>query len=267
MEKRLNPARRRGCPLTHRPSHTIFALSTHAQTPLTLTARFQGMAAALVSDEPGAREVGEAAGMAWHPLCTRPGSADFPPLPPPDALAARLRDLLALREPAVGGEADEDDASIDLVLLQAPAPPAGADPDTAAAAAAATLAWVDALLAAVARLPGARAGLVTGVILGGDGVPLPTPGGGPVAPSASAASLPPLARPAQTFELACASDTLRPARAFYLAARCPGVMRTDSLDAIDPAGAVAGGVHGATALAHLLPELAYKMGRAPKYGA
>ncbi len=243
----------------------IPTISVHTQTPpLTLSARFQGMAGALLSDEKGAQAVGEAGGLTCYTLCD--GYESFlPPLPPPNTTAARIGALLGLSEPGGGGAGGGgDDSGADLLILQTPPP--GRQGDRPAAST--TLAWVDELLASVSRLPGARAGLIICVILGGaeGALPLPTPGGGP----ADLPSLPPIARPAQTFELAlCGGGTAPPlfARSLYIAARCPGVMRTDALARVDPAGAARGGALGATAAAHLLPELAYKMGRAPKYGA
>ena len=243
----------------------IPTISVHTQTPpLTLSARFQGMAGALLSDEKGAHAVGEAGGLTCYTLCD--GYESFlPPLPPPNTTAARIGALLGLSEPGGGGAGGGgDDSGADLLILQTPPP--GRQGDRPAAST--TLAWVDELLASVSRLPGARAGLIICVILGGaeGALPLPTPGGGP----ADLPSLPPIARPAQTFELAlCGGGTAPPlfARSLYIAARCPGVMRTDALARVDPAGAARGGALGATAAAHLLPELAYKMGRAPKYGA
>ena len=233
-----------------------------------------------------------AAGLSMHALCAQSESLS---LPSPSTTAARIAALLGLN-----GAVEDDDSTVDLVLLQTPPPPAVARPDggegeptpaSSVAAAAATLAWVDALLGALARgFPSVRSGLIIGVILGGgeeeeeggggDGgrapppaVPLPRLGGGlvPCGGGGGAPPLPPIARPSQTWELACGggpgTPTAPAARSLYLAARCPGVVRTDGLARVDPAGAATGGALGATALAHLLPELAYKMGRAPKYGA
>jgi hypothetical protein len=258
---------------------------THSQAledgtpPPTLESRFQGMAVALLVGDDGSgdgeewREVAEAAGLRVHPLL-EPGSpaeggddARPPSLPPPVSLAARIARLLHL---AQGGDGDDDDdGGVDAVFVRVPPPPSPSTTTTP------HLAWIDALLASVGRLPGGRTALITCVILGGDGrqrdgggtgggIQLPAHAGGEPARPPLPSTLPPVARPAQTWE-----DGARgpPARCLYLAARLAGVVRTDGLAEVDPAGAAAGGALGTTRAAHLLPELAYKMGRAPKYGA
>jgi hypothetical protein len=75
-------------------------------------------------------------------------------------------------------------------------------------------------------------------------------------------------RPKQSWQMAgggeVAADALRP---LLCLRRLPGVIRRDGCSRLGLAEAWARGGMGPLLLERLLPELAYKMGRAPKYGA
>jgi hypothetical protein len=160
---------------------------------------------------------------------------------------------------------DADDSVDMLVLHLAP----GSNASTAAelsvlfADACAQLEWVDALVQRLNQQPGARDSLLLTLVLGSSGRVLP--------------SDPPLLRPGSR------SRGLRPRQSFQLcrdqpvavheqvplltAQRLPAVVRVDACRQLSLAECSQRGGAGAILAERLLPELAYKMGRAPKYGA
>lgn len=141
---------------------------------------------------------------------------------------------------------------------------ATAEPAAQAADARARLEWLDALVRRLNEQPGARNGLLLTLVLGSGGrelasaQPLLRPGGG------GGDSL----RPRQSFQL-CRDEPVRvEERAPLLTAqRLPAVVRVDACRRLTLTGCFRQGGAGAILAERLLPELAYKLGRAPKYGA
>lgn len=123
------------------------------------------------------------------------------------------------------------------------------------------LAAVDAALQAVARLPAAHAAILTVLVLGGPAVKLPPPGGGPT-------PVPGVPRPRQSYELDGDGHPVALApHAALIAARCVGITRVDGVAVIDAAAAAAWGALGAAPAEAVLADVAFKLGRASKYGA
>jgi hypothetical protein len=267
-----------------------------------LEARFPGLRAALLTDDAalaaGAAAAGFAADGARAPL-PRGGAARWPK---PAAVAARLAAALgAAAAPApratpasvlaaLGGEEeegedgddDEDGADVAFLVLHAGAAAADvavAEPDcsdagaaaSAFAAAVAALEWADALVRALDAAPGLGGRTLLTLVLGAGAAPLPPAGrpalgGAPLAPAG--ADFPPVRRPRQSAEFsgaaAVAPDVRRPAVVVH---RLPGVVRRDGVARLVLGEVRARGGGGAILAERVLPELAYKLGRAPKYGA
>lgn len=123
--------------------------------------------------------------------------------------------------------------------------------------------WLDAVVRHLNAQPGVRESLLLTVVLGSGGEPLASakpllqPGGG-------AGSL----RPRQSFELCRDQPVQVDLRAPLLTVqRLPAVVRIDACGHLSLAGCCRQGGAGAILAQRLLPELAYKLGRAPKYGA
>ncbi|GIL51361.1 hypothetical protein Vafri_7361 [Volvox africanus] len=80
--------------------------------------------------------------------------------------------------------------------------------------------------------------------------------------------LPLVTRPVQSFELLGMEHVDTDARAPVLVARrLPGVVRRDRAERLGYREALTAGAMGAMVMDRLLPDVAYKIGRAPKYGA
>ncbi|KAG2447847.1 hypothetical protein HYH02_007303 [Chlamydomonas schloesseri] len=99
-------------------------------------------------------------------------------------------------------------------------------------------------------------------------------GSGAAAAAPPAAAFPLVARPLQSFEFlgldrltgpgGCGVDVAAP---LLVARRLPGVIRRDRAERLTYRDALAAGGLGCVQLERLLPEVAYKVARAPKYGA
>lgn len=148
------------------------------------------------------------------------------------------------------------------------APGEGGDAAAEAAAqcadACARLEWLDALVRRLNEQPGARDSLLLTLVLGSGGsdltsaLPLLRPGGG------GEGGL----RPRQSFQLCRDEPVQVEALAPLLTAqRLPAVVRVDVCKQLSLAACCRQGGAGAILAERLLPELAYKLGRAPKYGA
>lgn len=180
-------------------------------------------------------------------------------------------------EQAPAAEEEADDV-LDLLMLHiAPQRDSGAAPAPAEqfADACACVEWLDALVQQLNAQPGTREQLLLVVVLGSGGAPLTAsgsllrPGGGSVQQAggggtARSGGL----RPRQSFELckdkAVAVDLAAP---LLMAQRLPAVVRVDGCAHLSLADTAKQGGAGAILAERLLPELAYKLGRAPKYGA
>ena len=130
------------------------------------------------------------------------------------------------------------------------------------------VAWVDELVRHVNAQPGIRDGLLLAVLLSSGGALLPTgllqPGGTGSGGIGSADTL----RPRQSWQLREDKPVAIDAGAPILAVqRLPAVVRVDACSALSLAQCAARGGNGAIQAERLIPELAYKLGRAPKYGA
>ncbi|GIL76579.1 hypothetical protein Vretimale_19502 [Volvox reticuliferus] len=80
--------------------------------------------------------------------------------------------------------------------------------------------------------------------------------------------LPLVTRPVQSFELLGLAHVETDARApVLIARRLPGVVRRDRAERLGYREALTAGSMGAIMMDRLLPDVAYKIGRAPKYGA
>ncbi|KAL4434842.1 hypothetical protein ABPG77_005369 [Micractinium sp. CCAP 211/92] len=90
----------------------------------------------------------------------------------------------------------------------------------------------------------------------------------PVVPPRAVPGCPPVRRPLQSYQFAgqerVAVDGQRPAAVVH---RLPGVIRVDGAAALCLEEVQARGAAGCVLAERLLPEVAYKLGRAPKYGA
>jgi hypothetical protein len=268
-----------------------------------LEARFPGLCAALLTDDAalaaGAAAAGYTADGAGAPL-PRGGAGRWPK---PAAVAARLAAALGAptapapratpasvlaalggEEEGDAGEEDEDGADAAFLVLHADAATAdvAAEPDSrgekgaeeeaaALAAAVAALEWADALVRALDAAPGLRGRTLLTLVLGAGPAPLPGAGrpalgGALLAPAG--ADFPPVRRPRQSAEFsgvaAVAPDARRPAVVVH---RLPGVVRRDGVARLTLGEVRARGGGGAILAERVLPELAYKLGRAPKYGA
>ena len=132
---------------------------------------------------------------------------------------------------------------------------------TTSAATTAALTTIDTILQAVARLPASPSTVLTVLVLGGPAVRLPPPGGTPT-------SVPGVLRPPQSYQLNDAGEPIPlSTSAAFIAIRCVGVTRVDGVSAVDPAAAAAGGALSAAAAGAVLADVAFKLGRASKYGA
>lgn len=160
---------------------------------------------------------------------------------------------------------DADDSVDMLVLHLAPSNSASSAAESSVqfADACAQLEWLDALVQRLNQQPGARDSLLLTLVLGSNGRVLP--------------SEPPLLRPGsctgglrprQSFQL-CRDEpvAVREQVPLLTAQRLPAVVRVDACRQLSLAACSQRSGAGAILAERLLPELAYKMGRAPKYGA
>ncbi|KAL4423937.1 hypothetical protein ABPG75_001238 [Micractinium tetrahymenae] len=156
--------------------------------------------------------------------------------------------------------------------------------------ASAALEWADAVLSHLNQAPGFRDTVLLSLVVGPGQQPLcqqpllaqeqpllacdsaperhqPCAAVQPAA-AAAAADCPPVRRPLQSYQFAgqerIAVDAARPALVVH---RLAGVIRVDAAAALDLAEVRAHGAAGCILAERLLPEVAYKLGRAPKYGA
>ncbi len=162
---------------------------------------------------------------------------------------------------------DQDaDDSIDMLMLHlAPGSSAStaAEPSVQFEDACAQLEWLDALVQRLNQQPGARDDLLLTLVLGSNGRVLPS---GPplLRPGSCSGGL----RPRQSFQL-CRDQPVAVHEQVPLltAQRLPAVVRVDACRQLSLAECSQRGGAGAILAERLLPELAYKMARAPKYGA
>lgn len=163
------------------------------------------------------------------------------------------------------------DGEADLAVLVMRVPAAG-DADAAAGAACAAMEWADALVRRLDRAPGFKDTSILTVVA--------TPPRGPAHPlpptlTQERRALPPaegaaaaVVRPLQSFEFSgterVAADVAAPA---VVAHRLAGVIRRDRVGQLTLEEAAARGGGGAIPAERMLAELAYKIDRAPKYGA
>lgn len=158
------------------------------------------------------------------------------------------------------------DNSMDLLMLHlAPGSDASsaAEPSVQFADSCARLEWVDALVQRLNQQPSARDSLLLTLVLGSSGRVLPSE---PplLRPGSRSGGL----RPRQSFEL-CRDEpvAVRMQAPLLTAQRLPAVVRVDACRQLSLADCSQRGGAGAILAERLLPELAYKLGRAPKYGA
>ncbi len=130
--------------------------------------------------------------------------------------------------------------------------------------------WLDALVQQLNAQPGARESLLLVVVLGSGGASigeLLRPGGSGVEQQASNGGVGGL-RPRQSFQMckdeAVAVDLASP---LLMVQRLPAVVRVDRCSQLSLEQYAQRGGASAILAERLLPELAYKLGRAPKYGA
>ena len=76
-----------------------------------------------------------------------------------------------------------------------------------------------------------------------------------------------IAAPAQSAEMRAGVRERLSERALLTALRCEGAARRDAVERCDARDVVESGCNGAVPASALLPIIAYKLGRAPKYGA
>mmetsp|Transcript_21239 Transcript_21239/g.63938 ORF Transcript_21239/g.63938 Transcript_21239/m.63938 type:complete len:423 (-) Transcript_21239:224-1492(-) len=199
----------------------------------------------------------------------------------------------------VDGEEEEEEGVVDLLFLhvgppqgdgimQAPEPGSSEEYSDAAA----RLEWVDEVVRHLNSTPRGRDGLLLSVVLGSGGAALPgallRPGSAQAHSDAqSRYSLPTTAGGAgeepEAAAVAAGVDHLRPRQSFEVAAdatvavqssapllvvqRLPAAVRVDACQRLSLQQAGSRGGSGAKLAERFMPELAYKLGRAPKYGA
>ncbi|KAK9803194.1 hypothetical protein WJX73_001247 [Symbiochloris irregularis] len=100
---------------------------------------------------------------------------------------------------------------------------------------------------------------------------IPQPGGGPLTVTQQDGSVEEilgLVRPMQSFQfLGTHAEETSAHHAILCLQYCPAIIRQDHLTKFDPARMCTAGGHGCILAERLLPELAFKLGFAPKYGA
>lgn len=255
-----------------------------------LAGRFLGLHAALWADSAAGAAAGTAAGCeASVVLPSRPAPRaaaqqicsllEVAPLPKPDAAteqrlarstassSADSPDMLILALSAEARGAGSSDGASTEPPSRSTA--AGGTAEGAAGAEGRLLEWLDALVRELNQVPGFRETVLLTLVLGSGAVPpsslaLPPQEPSRLVPRGCA----PLSRPRQSYEFAGAQpvsvDVERPALVVH---RLAGVIRRDRVAALDPAEVARHGGGGAILAERMLPELAYKLGRAPKYGA
>jgi hypothetical protein len=158
------------------------------------------------------------------------------------------------------------DDSLDMLLLHlalGDSISTAAEPSMQLANACAQLEWLDALVQRLNQQPGARDSLLLTVVLGSNGSKLPSD---PqlLRPGSCSGGL----RPRQSWQL-CRDEVVAVEEQAPLltAQRLPAVVRVDRCQQLSLGECSRHGGAGATLAERLLPELAYKLGRTPKYGA
>ena len=235
-------------PTSPLPTHTL------TQPTPSLPARFNGLSAALVTTNAGA-----AASLA-------PASLDairvLPRVSEGRALADAAIELLGGAQ-ALATSDGSDRAGVELVVVHvcdAEGRDGDGDATTSPSSSTTALTTIDAILQAVARLPASPSTILTVLVLGGPAVRLPPAGGTPT-------SVPGILRPTQSYEMDDAGDpTPLSSSAAFIATRCVGATRVDGVTSVD-AAAAAGGALAAAPAGAVLADVAFKLGRASKYGA
>eukprot|EP00884_Botryococcus_braunii_P022256 jgi/Botrbrau1/8714/Bobra.0311s0025.1 len=209
-------------------------------------------------------------------------------LPHPESLALHLCSQLGLSSgPAIPEQleallGDPDDETLDLLLVHVSigsTRPLPVDSEAYSEAASALLGWLDDLVKCINRSPKVRQGLLLVLLLGpapGCQIRLPAPGGTVLAPLPRQGTLPdldlgpvfPVVRPKQSWQyLGEDAVHVEQYNGVLRIERLPGVIRKDHVELVSVREARERGSAGCILADRLLPELAYKMGRASKYGS